>query len=313
MANQYHQQGKNISAKSKRSTGDRRWTLLFIGDHGSVITLKRFKAMVLATTIIFLAAVGAVVGLILQNQNTLKENKGLLTNLENSQKRIETLRHEKEILMARLVLAESKVKESLSGNQESHTEKKLVNRTEQKSPAKSGTKLAEVKKNFSLVTDPSRPKPTTHSTAPILSVVIEKFSVSREAGTQSLSAQFKLKNTSPDSQPVAGRAVVVLKGAELQQDKWLAMPSVGLIEGKPSGKKGNSFAIRWFRNMKFTTKAPIYSDQFQTAAVFIFTRSGQLLLEETFPIKIPSLTVLAPETQSIDIILKSLKSTPPAQ
>ena len=42
--------------KSKRPGTDRRWTLLFIGDHGNVVTLKRFKAIVLATGFLFLVA-----------------------------------------------------------------------------------------------------------------------------------------------------------------------------------------------------------------------------------------------------------------
>ena len=87
--------------KTIRPGADRRWTLLFIGDNGNVITLKRFKAIFLATAIVFLVAIGAVAILIFMNEGNLEQSQEYRKRIENSQKQIEKLRHEKEILMAR--------------------------------------------------------------------------------------------------------------------------------------------------------------------------------------------------------------------
>ena len=57
------------SKKTKRPGSDRRWTLLFIGDHGNVITLKRFKAIVLATACVLFLALGALAVFIFLNLN----------------------------------------------------------------------------------------------------------------------------------------------------------------------------------------------------------------------------------------------------
>jgi hypothetical protein len=62
---------------------------------------------------------------------------------------------------------------------------------------------------------------------------------------------------------------------------------VGLAGDKPSGKRGKSFAIQRFRSMNLTAKAPSYSDQFQTAAVYVFTKTGELLLEQDFSVELP--------------------------
>ena len=53
--------------KSKRHDADKRGTLLFIGAHGNVVTLKRFKAIVIgAGALFFLAIVSVAVLLFLE-------------------------------------------------------------------------------------------------------------------------------------------------------------------------------------------------------------------------------------------------------
>ena len=53
--------------KTKRPGADRRWTLLFIGDHGNVVTLKHFKAMVIGIGFLFFLAVAVAALLFFQN------------------------------------------------------------------------------------------------------------------------------------------------------------------------------------------------------------------------------------------------------
>ena len=59
-----------------------RWTLLFIGNRGKPITLKRFKGMVLLTVVLIVVSISSGVGLFLWNRNILHEKNQLETQLK---------------------------------------------------------------------------------------------------------------------------------------------------------------------------------------------------------------------------------------
>lgn len=274
--------------KTKRAGADRRWTLLFIGDHGNVVTLKHFKTIVIgAGSLFFLAIVFAAV-LFFINLGVLKENRVLQKRSSDSEEQIEKLRHEKEILMARLVLAEEKTKENDTEDREIQENIKEAEpaipppqKVSKPEPVKTDQKKPPVQVTV-------QPEPAESEEAePDISVAVAKFKISRESENKSIKAEFQIKNTSPQPQRVKGYAVVVLKGDDLQKDQWLVMPAVGLAGEKPSGKGGNSFSIQRFRTMSFTSKAPDYSDQFETAAVYVFAKTGELLLEQEFSVTLP--------------------------
>jgi hypothetical protein len=291
------------SKKTKRLGTDRRWTLLFIGDHGDVIALKRFKAIVMMVAFIFFSALCAVAILFFVNQDTVAKNKELQRFLEKSKNQIETLRHEKEVLMARLVIAESKAKKNSLEDRQSQGEINTANQITPKPQAvlKGPEKKADQK--VPPVPETVQPKPVSAETVepdPVLSVAVENFSISYEADSESLNAQFKIKNTSPQSQPVSGYTVVVLKGDDLPVKEWLVMPAVAMAGDMPSGKKGKTFSIQRFRTMSFTFKTPDHFDEFQTAVIYVFLKSGELLLEEDFPVTLPpppAPAVQAPSSQ----------------
>ena len=280
----------SLQSKPKRNKSDRRWTLLFIGDHGRVITLKRFKSIVFFAGLIFVVCVAAIAGLYWYNQSITSENKKMQSSLDIFQKRIQTLRHEKEILMARLVLAESRVKERSDGSRAIDTPKPwLANKP--KEPSKKDTGEVAVKqKTTPAANPPAKPETEAETQATNLSVRVENFNILKESDPGKIKIQFKIKNTSANSQRVAGHAIVVLKGDDLQPKMWLSVPPMGLVGGKPTGKqRGHGFSINYFRTMRFTTNAPQSPDQFNKAAVYVYTGKGQLLLEQEFPAKIPVL------------------------
>jgi hypothetical protein len=290
--------------KTQRPGADRRWTLLFIGDHGNVITLKHFKAIMIGIGSLFVLAVVFAAVLFFQNQGILQRNKDLQERFADSEKQIAKLQHEKEILMARLVLAEAKTKESIAETpqipQKMEDTLPLTPAPQVASepkPVKAAEKKPSVPK-----ADPPEPAPAeTEPVEPTISVAVENFKVTREAGNKNLNAQFKIKNTSQGTKPVkvAGRIVVVLKGEDLSIGQWLVMPAVGLAGDRPSGKRGKSFSIQRFYTMNFTSKAPDYSDRFETAAVYVFNKTGELLLEQDFSVKLPPAQVGSAVTPSV--------------
>ena len=285
-------QSMNKSKTTKHPGADRRWTLLFIGDHGNVITLKHFKAIVIGIGSLFFLTVVFAAVLFFQNQGALKQNNDLQKRFADSKKQIDKLRHEKEILMARLVRAEAKMKEGVAGQRPILQEKKVAQPTAVPPQEASKPKPVDAVKKKPAVpqADPAKPAPAeTDEAEPVIRVAVENFRVLREPDNKNLNAQFKIKNISTGAQPqrVTGRVVIVLKGDELQAEKWLVMPAVGLAGDKPSGKRGKSFSILRFHTMNFTSKAPSYSDQFQTAVVYVFTKTGELLLEQDFSVELP--------------------------
>ena len=278
--------------KTQRPGADRRWTLLFIGDHGNVITLKHFKAIMIGIGSLFILAVVFAAVLFYQNQEILEKNKDLQERFADSEKQIEKLRHEKEILMARLVLAEAKTKESISETQQIPQKMKdtqLLTPAPQVASEPKPVKAVEKKPTVPKAAPPEPEPAETEEAEPTISVAVENFKISRESGNNNLNAQFKIKNTSKGTQPpkVSGRIVVVLKGEDLSTDQWLVMPAVGLAGDRPSGKRGRSFSIQRFYTMNLTSNAPNYSDQFETAAVYVFTKTGELLLEQNFSVNLP--------------------------
>jgi hypothetical protein len=146
---------------------------------------------------------------------------------------------------------------------------------------------------------------------PVFSVAVANFKISRESNNQYLSAEFRIKNTSSEQQRVEGHAIVVLKGDDLLKDQWLVMPAVGLAGEKPSGKRGKRFSIQRFRTMNFTAKAPDHSDQFETAAVYVFTRSGEPLLEQDFEVKLPPIPVTSPTEPATEAVIEETPASQP--
>ena len=286
-------------AKSRRSKPDRRWTLLFIGDHGRVITLKRFKGIVFFTGLVFVFSVAAIVLLYWYNQSINRKNEKLESSLDLFQKRIQTLRHEKEILMARLVLAESRVKESIDNPSDIETPKPWLAEKQNEPSQKKSTVVAAKQKKTPAVTPSVNSQPVAEPADINLSVNIEDFNILKLSDPRKIKIQFKIKNTSPNSQRVSGHAIVVLKGDDLKPKMWLSVPPMGLVDGKPTGKqRGGSFSINYFRTMRFTTNSPQSPLDYNKAAVYVYTGKGQLLLEEEFPAEIPVPKTPVPEPSS---------------
>ena len=279
--------------KAKRGKPDRRWTLLFIGDHGRVITLKRFKGIVILTGVAFIISLATIVLLFRYTHRVADKNEKMESSLDIYQKRIQTLRHEKEILMARLVLAESRAKEGNDDARSIDAPKPWLANNQEADVAENSREVVAKQKTTpagtAASTAPAEPQAEPEPSQTNLSVNVENFNIVRVSDPGKIKIQFKIKNTSPNSQRVAGHAIVVLKGDNLQPKMWLSVPPMGLVGGKPTGKqRGHGFSINYFRTMRFTTNIPQSSDRFNKAAVYVYTRKGQLLLEQEFSADIPA-------------------------
>ncbi len=285
--NQNSNQTDRSSITAKSFNPGTRWTLLFIGNHGKPITLKRFKGMVLFTLFLLCVSIVFAAGLFLWNRNILGEMNQLESHFKNVEEQNRELRHEKDILLTRLVVAESRTLEKQGSAPQKQTDEELAGQPErdtghawQSVPFVMTKAKTETNKQV-----PGQPKNDPPGSG--LSVAIDKFKVSLKSGSDLVRVQFRLKNTSRDSKHVSGHAIVVLRGKEILPNQWVALPAMSLIEGKPTGRQqGNSFGISNFKIMRFTARKLHFPEKFQTASVYVFTEDGELLLERDFPLKL---------------------------
>ena len=100
--------GEIPAEAGKRPQADKRWTILFIGNHGRTITLKRFKGLVLLTGLVLFVSLAVAAGLLYYTISLRQEKLRLGSDLQDLKAQFKALRHEKDILMTKLVLAQSR-------------------------------------------------------------------------------------------------------------------------------------------------------------------------------------------------------------
>jgi len=285
----------------KPSTRVRRWTLLFVGDHGKIISVSRFKGLALTAVFVFIIAVAAAVCLYFLYQDQREENKKLQEDLQVSQQIALSLRDKKDILMARLVVAESKIADSIATAKKPPAEKIIPKPPLQRPSVETISDAGDAAKNALIAKkqpgEKSASGKTTESFQEVNSpgVAVEDLLVFNEGKNNTLHVQFKLINTNQNSQSVSGRAFVILKESEADKDQWLTFPSVSLTSGKPSQiYKGQYFSIARFKPMNFEKNIQVDLKRFKSAKVFIFASTGELLLEKNLPIEMEE-SVVTPD------------------
>ena len=283
----------------------KRWTLLFIGNHGRTITLKRFKGMVIISCLVLCASIAMSSGLLYFSLTMRSDKTQLESDFRDLKAQLKALRYEKDILLTKLVLAETRSKPSppIETPQQREPKKPQPESVVDEKPVQS-VPAAGIQKKPPIEKKPE-PLPPEDQAASRLSVAIENFKVYPKANENVLRVQFKIKNTSTNNQRVAGHTIVVIKGEQLRQNQWLTIPRISLSNGKPTGRqRGHSFGISNFKTMRFKTNLPKSPEIYREASVFIFTKKGDLLLEKNFSVNLPA---LAPVAAS-----KPTAETPPA-
>jgi len=252
--------------------------------------------MVFLTCLILCISLATTAGLLYFSLNIRQENKQLRSKFQELKAQIKTISYEKDVLMTKLVLAESQSRTNPAATApklaESASPQKDVLGFQESKPPDRPEKIPE-----KLPVEKKDEPPAAEAKALSgTSVAVEDFKISPKVDERLLRVQFKIKNTSPNSQRVSGHAIVVLKGEQLPQHKWLAMPRIALSNGKPTGKqRGYTFGINYFKTMRFKTRLPKSPEIYQKAALFIFSGKGDLLLEREFPV---NLSPTAPATGS---------------
>ena len=293
---------KEIAAlqSSKPTRKNKRWTLLFVGDQGKVVTIRWFRWIVtLWASLLVLAAIASGT-LYCLYRHTRNVNVSLQRSLDNIQQHIVGFRSDKEVLMAQLVVAETEMERLRARMDPKHVEKAPGNRQEdrgKKEPRSNSQVVQQTEaavsgsEGKSLSGDPPADPVAQEKD---LKVLIEEFNVFHEAASSTFRAQFIIKNTGPDSNLVSGYTAVILKKLNTPPDNWLTLPTLKLAAGVPAGdKRGQYFSIARFKTVRFVVKSKMDFRQFNTATVYVFDTNKNLLLEKNFSLNIQE-TVFTP-------------------
>jgi len=294
---------KEVAAlqSSKPTRKSRRWTLLFVGDHGSVITIRWFRWIVTLWALLLVLAVVVSGTLYYLYRHTRNVNVGLQRSLDTIQQQIAGLQRDKEVLMAQLVVAETE-REKIGGKIDSKSVEKKApgDRQEDRAPKESGSSSQAALQSEASVSESngksaSEGPPDVPVAQENDKVSIEEFNVFHETASNTFRVQFLLRNAGSDSNPVSGYTAVILKKTNTQPDKWLTLPTVKLEAGVPTGnRRGQYFSIARFKTVRSTVKSKIDPRQFNFATAYVFDTDGNLLLEKDFPINIQE-TVFTPD------------------
>jgi cytoskeletal protein RodZ len=288
-----------------------RWTLLFVGDRGKVIPVKRFKGLAITLTFAVFIVVALAVGLYFLYNSEAEENRSLVNALGVSRQQVRSLQDEKELLMVRLVLAESKIKAVQVETEEKTIEKKTDLSKDKtasaaiKPPAPDIKKVVETVKEVpaekaAVITavvedEPDILEPSMPDAEPQM-VSIEDLKVLNTLEDNKLKVTFKLRKSNQNLETISGHAFVVLKRDRDDRKQWFAIPSVSLVSGKPSRiRRGQYFSIARFKAMKFQHKYSGDPKRFQYVTVFIYGADKKLLLESEFPITVQKMPPEATE------------------
>jgi hypothetical protein len=255
----------------------RRWSLMFVGDHGEIISVGRFKLMAISLVFVMIIVVASAACLYFFSKSNIEENLNLKTALGSLQQKVEALQDEKDILMVRLVMAESKLEPKQDKNQNKLA--KSVN-----------APIASVEKRSDIEIGVSETPAQPVQTKKLQAIDVKDVTVRHELlgiGGSSLRIKFTLNKIDQNPENVSGRAFVVLKHDEDDKDQWLVLPSVPLISGKPSRiKSGKYFSIARFKSMHFEKNYLDVPKLFKNMTVYIFGKTGDLMLKKEFPIEI---------------------------
>lgn len=275
---------------------NKRWTLMFVGDHGRVVTIRWFRGVAILWGISLLLALvvaGVFYFLFVQARDL---NLNLQQSLNNIEQRFISVTNEKEILMARLVIAEAELERLRFKGTPQNDKKTSENQTEVYKETEVKTeKTAEqpiVETAPVQDSDASSDSERQASASGVIKqrVSVEDFSVYHEPHNNAFRAQFILKNADTHVGPISGYTAVILKQDEddSQADNWLTLPSVKLDSGVPTGnKKGQYFSIARFKTVRFNVKSKIDPKSLKGATVFVFDTNDALILEKDFSIDIP--------------------------
>lgn len=254
----------------------RNWHLLFVDDHGKMISfqwLKNAAIIIIISLLFFIVCSVSFFALYRSYQN---ENIRLKERLESSIKENKSLRNEMDILLARGVRTESE--------KEPDHEKKLPSEEEQTIRSSESKQTVDVIEDAHPVQEVE--KETIKETVQQTKLGVTNFNIIQGPGSPDLfKISFVISNIDPSVKTASGYIFIVLKPDENDQNTWFSVPPTELKGGYPiHAKEGQFFRISRFKTVYFRSKIQLPLEQLKMASVFVFDIQEKPVLEKSFPL-----------------------------
>jgi len=286
----------------KRNRKARHWTLLFVGDQGEVITIRKFKGLMFLAIFIMIVALSAAVSIYMVYKKPFEENRRLEAALTESARQVRVLGEDRDLLLTRLGIVESRLKKSQAPEPVEAPGDQAVLETpmppsEEEPPEAVVAAAPEARQLQPQPVPPVKPEvplpPVVASEAkpevkPEIKIDVRDFQVRHDPEQKLLNVQFRLKNVNVEAGAVSGRTFVVLENNLDDETGILTFPKVRLVNGKPGRiHLGRYFSISRFNIVKFNSAYEDSPRPFNSATVFVYSGAGDLLLEKRFSIENP--------------------------
>ncbi len=278
-----------MKANSTTSANETSRTVLMVDGHGHIRTIRKFHQKLWIGIGVAIGSVLIAAGAAWLYVEGLQTQQALQQRIENLTGQLAEAEHQKELLLARAVKAESRIAPP-EPDRAAPTRPAPTSRAKVSAPVKDdpivppATKpapVAAVKKTEK----PSPPAPVKAvKPPPVISVAVEKLKVAYQVSEKTLATEFVIRNTG--STQAQGRAVVVLSSSEGATSPRLSLPPVPLKNDRPRGNRGRRFSISRFMRLNLKRKVAEPGLRFDTADVFVFDMKGKLLQEKTFEVAV---------------------------
>lgn len=254
---------KGLSFAASLLRSERKYhTLILLGDDGKIKHIRILRGMIITLLLVQIIVLCSGAYFFSSGMRFVKEMRAMEKALVISQKNYLSIRDEKDMLMARLVLAESLVNKQTDGG--------------------GFSKPAEPSENISVNRIPGSHVSSNR-------VLIDKINIFHEAGANRLKIQFDLKSKRNSGQ-VSGYSFVILKENETDEAGWQPVPSVSLVSKKPAAvNNGRYFSTSKYSTIKLTTNIRSVPIRFKLATVLVYSVAGELLFEKDFPVFLRSI------------------------
>ncbi|MFO7666149.1 MAG: hypothetical protein R6V76_05990 [Desulfobacterales bacterium] len=232
-------------------------TIILLGDDGKVKHIRIIRGMIITLLLVQIVILCSGVYFFSSGMRFVEDKRVMENELIIAQKKYLTIRDEKDMLMARLVLAESEVNKETGGAR--------VSKTAETSASASAVQLPPTPVNSGRIS-------------------VDDINVFHEAGAKRLKIKFDIKNNQ-NSRQVSGYSFVILKENEIGEAGWLTIPFVSLDSKRPAAvNKGRYFSTSKITTVNLATNIRSVPLRFKLATVLLYSVSGELLLEKNFPV-----------------------------
>ncbi len=272
------------------------WQLLLVADDGRIIPFRHVKgfALTLVGLLVLFGLASALLGWQFAMEKARhRQNREKLADVSEQAAHFKS---EHERRTAELVLVKARLEQFQPSSSEASAAGINKTNTSEASTAGGRAPVEVEKKHRQDAGVPSSDPPVVQSSEPPAqpAVALGNFEVLFDVRANHVTAQFRVQNTGPRSDPVEGRCVVVLKTEGSDPVEWFALPDVPLSQGQPDGSDGNPFRISRYIDMTMSGTGPNQLSRYTSATVFVFDHGGDKILEKQYHITPPGPLAVPP-------------------